>query len=68
MLGTRVLPRWLGWGAAVAAPNSDLAELPVFLFLVWIVAVSIVLVRRAEEARSVAASPAASVARAATRG
>jgi len=57
-LGMRALPRWLGWSAAaisvaslaaVAAPTGDLAEIPAFLFLIWIVAVSVVLMRRKEE-------------------
>lgn len=57
-LGTRILPRWLGWSAAVisvaslaavAAPTGGFAELPAFLFLIWIVAVSVVLMRHADE-------------------
>jgi hypothetical protein len=69
------LPRWLGWSAAVLAlaqlaavalPDSSIPMIPGFLFLFWIVAVSVVLLRRAEErsmvgARaSVSSAPAAS--------
>jgi hypothetical protein len=52
---TGALSRWLGWSAAViavasvaavAAPTSGPAQLPAFLFLLWIVAASIALMRR----------------------
>ncbi|HET7272859.1 MAG TPA: hypothetical protein VFI90_17435, partial [Rubrobacter sp.] len=58
VLRSGALSRWLGWGAAViavaslaavAAPISGPAQLPAFLFLLWIVAASIVLMRREEE-------------------
>jgi hypothetical protein len=58
VLRTGALSRWLGWSAAgiavaslaaVAVPISGPAQLPAFLFLFWIVAVSIVLMRREEE-------------------
>ena len=57
-LGTSALPRWFGWSAAVisvaslaavAVPTGDLAKIPALLFLIWIVAFSIVLMRRKEE-------------------
>lgn len=58
VLQSGALSRWLGWGAAViavaslaavAAPISGPAQLPAFLFLLWIVAASVVLMRREEE-------------------
>ena len=56
-LRRQALPRWLGWGAAVlavavlagvAVPDSALPMIPGFLFLFWIVAVSVVMMRRGE--------------------
>ena len=76
-LRTRALPRWLGWSAAaisvaslaaVAAPTGDLVEIPALLFLIWIVAVSVVLVRRTDETSPASARASASAPRAATRG
>ena len=64
-LRTGALPRWAGWSAAAIAPlmlaavamaTSDSAQLPTALFLIWIVGVSIHLMRRPDEvadARSV---------------
>ena len=55
VLRTGALPRWAGWSAAAIAPfmlaavamaTSDSAQLPTALVLVWIVAVSIRLLRR----------------------
>jgi hypothetical protein len=63
-LRTGALPRWAGWSAAAIAPlmlaavaiaTSDSAQLPTALFLIWIVGVSIRLMRRPDgvaEARS----------------
>lgn len=57
-LGMRALPRWLGWSAAaisvaslaaVATPTGDFAEIPAFLLLIWVVAVSVVLMRRTDD-------------------
>jgi len=51
-LSTRALPRWLGWPAPVigiglflagAAPMSSIWFFPYFLFLVWVLATSVVL-------------------------
>jgi hypothetical protein len=63
VIHTRVLPRWLGWAAAVIAVglpvNLVFAALgfapPVFLLLnlIWIIAVSVVLFMRAGELRLV---------------
>jgi hypothetical protein len=60
------LPRWLGWIAAVmcvaflagglagsADLGSEWAGLPMILFTVWVVATSVVLIRRAGEPRPV---------------
>jgi hypothetical protein len=60
------LPRWLGWIAAVLATaflaggmagsadlESDWAGLPMILFTVWVIATSVVLIRRAGESRPV---------------
>lgn len=74
-LGMRALPRWLGWSAAaisvaslvaVATPTGDFAEIPAFLFLIWIVAVSVVLMRRTDESLTTVASAPASATRSAT--
>ena len=63
------LPRWLGWFAAVVAlafpltlpfPN-DFADLPVMLFVLWVVAASVVLLRRGEHASTAAAAAHAAV-------
>ncbi len=76
-LRTRALPRWLGWSAvvisvaslaAVAAPTGELVEIPAFLFLIWIVAVSVVLIRRTDETSPSSARAPASAPRAAARG
>jgi hypothetical protein len=57
-LRSGALPRWAGWSAALIAPamlvgvataTSESAQLPTALFLVWIVAVSIRLLRRPDE-------------------
>jgi hypothetical protein len=57
-LRTGALPRWAGWSAAAIAPlmlvavpmaTSDSAQLPTALFLLWIVGVSIRLMRRPDE-------------------
>jgi len=54
-LSTRTLPRWLGWKAVVigiamflagAAPLSAIWFFPYFLFLVWVLATSVVLLVR----------------------
>src|SRR3984893_9702197 len=54
-LSTRALPRWLGWPALVigiamflagAAPLSAIWFFPYFLFLVWVLATSVVLLVR----------------------
>lgn len=54
-LRSGALPRWAGWSAAAIAPamlaavvtaTSDAAQLPTALFLLWIVGVSIHLLRR----------------------
>jgi hypothetical protein len=60
------LPRWLGWMAAVTAlgllgglaggvidPYPGWAALPMLLYVLWIVATSVVLIRRAEESNPV---------------
>src|SRR5712691_2949736 len=55
VLGRRVLPRWLGWTAVVIAVATvvtvpfgpgDLSETPHFLQLLWLLAVSVVLIAR----------------------
>jgi hypothetical protein len=52
-LSTRALPQWLGWAALVigigmflagAAPLSPIWFFPYFLFLVWVLATSVVLI------------------------
>ena len=57
-LRTGALPRWAGWSAAAIAPlmlaavamaTSSSAQLPTALFLIWIVGVSIHLLRRPDE-------------------
>ena len=57
-LRTGALPRWAGWSAAAIAPlmlgavamaTSGSAQLPTALFLIWIVGVSIHLLRRPDE-------------------
>src|SRR5438876_2536489 len=54
-LSTRALPPWLGWPAlvigiglflAVAAPLSAIGFFPYFLFLVWVLVTSVVLLMR----------------------
>lgn len=74
-LGMRALPRWLGWSAAaisvaslaaVATPTGDFAEIPAFLFLIWIVAVSVVLMRRTDETSRVPEHASTPTTRAAT--
>ena len=75
VLRTRALPGWLGWSAAgisvgslagVAVPTGSLAEIPAFLFLIWVVAVSIVLMRRTDEVSPAPASTQEHARRAAT--
>jgi hypothetical protein len=64
-LTTGVLPRWLGWLAAVTAPALlvnglffSAKDAPAFLlFLLWLVATSVVLTRRAGAAATPAISP-----------
>jgi hypothetical protein len=55
VLGRRMLPRWLGWAAAFVAlldlaavglPTSPLAQFPGIVLLLWILAASMVLLRR----------------------
>lgn len=63
----RALPRWLGWLGIVSAigllaaravwSTSELWFLPFALFYVWLVAVSLTLVRRAEAPGSRSAEP-----------
>jgi hypothetical protein len=57
VLRTEVLPRWLGWFAAILAAASivavpiattEVAQIPVLLRAVWVVAVSVVLISRRE--------------------
>jgi len=57
-LRQHALPRWLGWSAvvlaaallaAIAVPNSSFPMIPGFLALFWVVATSIILMRRADE-------------------
>jgi len=57
VLRTEVLPRWLGWFAAILAAASivavpiattEVAQIPVPLRAVWVVAVSVVLISRRE--------------------
>jgi hypothetical protein len=54
-LAAHALPRWLGWAAAlgalltlgaVAAPTTPLAQAPTLLLLLWVLAASVVLLRR----------------------
>ncbi len=70
VIGTGALPRWVGWMAAVlsagllvgaAVPTSGGAFLPMLLFMIWILATSVVLIRRAggPSRSQVAAAPAA---------
>jgi hypothetical protein len=60
------LPRWLGWIAAVISAafiaggmagstdlESEWAGLPMILFTIWVIATSVVLIRRAGESRPV---------------
>jgi DNA-binding NarL/FixJ family response regulator len=64
-LSNGVLPRWLGWLAAVTAPALlvnglffSANDAPAFLlFLLWLVATSVVLTRRAGAAATPATSP-----------
>ena len=57
VLCTGALPRWIGWSAAVLSPAllvgvafaTSFGFLPYVLTMLWIVATSIVLIRRAEE-------------------
>jgi hypothetical protein len=58
VLRTGALPRWLGWSAAVLSPallvgvafaTSSIGFVPYVLSALWIVATSIVLIRRAGE-------------------
>jgi hypothetical protein len=69
ILNYRVLPRWLGWAAgaialldlaAVGLPTSPLASFPNLLLLLWVLAASVILLRRAS------LSPTAGPARAAS--
>jgi hypothetical protein len=55
VLGRRALPRWLGWVAAVVVLGTlatipfgpgDISELPHFLAVLWLVAVSVLLIAR----------------------
>lgn len=57
VLRTQILPGWLGWFAAILAAaslvaipiaTSSVAQIPVPLRAVWVVAVSVVLIRRRE--------------------
>ena len=57
VLSTGALPRWLGWSAAVLSPAllvgvafaTSFGFVPYLLTALWIVATSIVLIRRAGE-------------------
>ncbi len=60
-LATPELPRWLGWSAVLlgamlilgmAAPSSDISQIPPFLFLVWTIATGTVLMRRSQQPRA----------------
>ena len=57
-LRTGVLPRWLGWVSLVAAPLILVAVLfvPIFIFLAWVLLVSIVLLVQPRTARGSAAA------------
>jgi hypothetical protein len=56
VLRTSALPRWLGWSAAAIAlavpatlwQPTDLAQIPHLLFNLWVLVVSVVLIRRRE--------------------
>ena len=59
-LAAHALPRWLGWAAAlsalatlgaVAAPTTPLAQAPTLLLLLWVLATSVVLLRRPDTGR-----------------
>jgi hypothetical protein len=58
-LQTRVLPRWLAWlGIVVAiALLFDVVYVNIVPLLIWVLAASIVLLRRREETATAAASP-----------
>lgn len=55
ILGRNVLPRWMGWTAialalallvALATPKSELAQTPPMLMALWVLAISVALLRR----------------------
>jgi hypothetical protein len=67
VLASRVLPRWLGWSAAaisvalilaLATPTFGLALIAPFLFVFWVLAASIVLLRRSSDVSERAPAPA----------
>jgi len=73
-LRRHALPRWLGWSAvvlaaallaAIAVPNSSFPMIPGFLALFWVVATSIILMRRADEPQPALSSAPVSSTRAA---
>jgi hypothetical protein len=58
VLATRALPAWLGWSAgalavalllAMAVPTFGPAPMPAFLFVLWVLAAAIVLLRRSSD-------------------
>ncbi len=68
LLRTRAFPRLFGWSAAalavaslvaVATPTSGGAEIPALLFLLWVLAISVALIRRAEEGPATQGAPSA---------
>ena len=64
ILGGNVVPRWLGWTAAalavalllgLAAPTADFAQMPPMLMALWVLVLSVSLLRRPAVAASRAA-------------